>query len=133
MVLDDSRSPAVFSFGTFEVDVRAGELRKRGVKVRIQDQPLEILKLLLQHPGEVVSREDLRARLWQADTFVDFDNGLNTSINRLRDALGDTAANPRFIETLPRRGYRFIAPVTTDRPVGEVHAPVSAPAARRPI
>ena len=102
-----------FRFGTFEVDVRSGELRKQGLRVKIQEQPFQLLTLLLRRPGEVVSREELREQIWHSDTFIDFDNGLNTSINRLRDALGDSAANPRFIETLPRRGYRFIAPVST--------------------
>ena len=115
MVLDaSSASRAVIRFGTFEVDLRTGELRKRGIKVRIQEQPLQVLKALLRRPGDVVTREELRSQLWQSDTFVDFDNGLNTSINKLREALGDSADNPRFVETLPRRGYRFIAPVTGD-------------------
>src|SRR6266446_3582624 len=108
----EARSPGILRFGTFEVDVRAGELRKQGVRIKLQEQPFHVLTLLLQRPGEVVTREELRAQLWPSDTFVDFDNGLNTSINKLREALGDSADNPRFIETLPRRGYRFIAPVT---------------------
>ena len=115
MVLE-SRPATVFRFGTFEVDVRAGELRKQGVKVRIQGQPLHLLTVLMQRAGEVVTRDELRSQIWHSDTFVDFDNGLNTSINRLREALGDSADNPRFIETLPRRGYRFIAPITADNP-----------------
>lgn len=106
-----TRSPDVLRFGIFEVDVRAGELRKHGVKIKLQEQPFQILSALLQRPGELVSREEFRSRIWPADTFVDFDNSLNTSINKLREALGDSAESPRFIETLPRRGYRFIAPV----------------------
>jgi DNA-binding winged helix-turn-helix (wHTH) protein len=102
----------VLRFGVFEVEVRAGEVRKQGVRIKLQEQPFHVLTQLLKRPGEVVTREELRAQLWQSDTFVDFDNGLNTSINKLREALGDSADNPRFIETLPRRGYRFIAPVT---------------------
>ena len=102
-----------FAFGVYEVDVKSGELRKNGLKIRIQEQPFQILLMLLEHPGEVVTRDELRQRLWPADTFVDFDHGLNTAINKLREALGDSAANPRFIETLARRGYRFIAPVRT--------------------
>lgn len=98
-------------FGVFELDLRAGELRKHGVRTRLQDQPLLILQALLEHPGEVVTREELRSRIWPADTFVDFDHGLYSAMKRLRDALGDSADNPRFIETLSRRGYRFIAPV----------------------
>lgn len=98
-------------FGAFEADLRSGELRKHGLKIKLQDQPFHILALLLEHPGEVVTREELRQKLWLADTFVDFDVGLNTAIKRLRDALGDTAESPRYVETLPRRGYRFIAQV----------------------
>src|SRR6202171_2884391 len=109
----ETRSPDVLRFGSFEVDVRAGELRKHGVKIKLQEQPFQILLALLQRPGELVSREELRSRIWPADTFVDFDNSLNTSINKLREALGDSAESPRFIETLPRRGYRFIAPVSS--------------------
>lgn len=103
-------------FGIFEVDLQAGELRRQGFKVKLQDQPFQILVMLLELPGEVVAREDLQKRLWPADTFVDFDRGLNRAINRLRDALGDGTDSPRFIETLPRRGYRFIAPVETAGP-----------------
>ena len=114
----ETRSPAVLRFGTFEVDLCAGELRKQGVRIKLQEQPFHVLTALLLHPGKVVTREDLRAQLWSADTFVDFDNSLNTSINKLREALGDSAESPRFIETLPRRGYRFIAPVSSsDRKV----------------
>src|SRR5712672_3342199 len=102
----------IVRFGTFEVDVRAGELRKQGVRVKLQEQPFHVLTILLRWPGEVVTREELRNQNWSADTFVDFDNSLNTAVNKLREALGDSADNPRFIETLPRRGYRFIAPVT---------------------
>jgi len=108
----EARSSAILRFGVFEVDVRAGELRKQGVRIKLQEQPFHVLTVLLQRPREVVTREELRAQLWQSDTFVDFDNGLNTSINKLREALGDSADNARFIETLPRRGYRFIAPVS---------------------
>jgi len=106
------RSRSILRFGVFEVDVRAGELRKQGVRIKLQEQPFHVLTVLLQRPDEVVTREELRSENWPADTFVDFDNSLNTAINKLREALGDSADNPRFIETLPRRGYRFIAPVT---------------------
>ncbi len=102
-------------FGLFEVDLRAGELRKQGVKIKLQEQPLQILAMLLENPGQVVTREELRSRLWPADTFVDFDHGLNKAINKLREALGDSAENPRFIETLARRGYRFLAPLDGTR------------------
>src|SRR3979490_1890137 len=107
-----TRSPGILRFGVFEVDVRSGELRKQGVRIKMQEQPFHVLTVLLQRPGEVVTREELRSQNWPADTFVDFDNSLNTAINKLREALGDSADSPRFIETLPRRGYRFIAPVT---------------------
>ncbi|HXH48488.1 MAG TPA: winged helix-turn-helix domain-containing protein [Terriglobia bacterium] len=98
-------------FGTFEADLSSGELRREGLKVKIQELPFQVLVLLLERPGEVVTREDLRSRLWPADTFVDFEQGLNRAINKLREALDDDANNPRFVETLTRRGYRFIAPV----------------------
>jgi Tol biopolymer transport system component/DNA-binding winged helix-turn-helix (wHTH) protein len=101
----------VIRFGTFEVDVAAGELRRQGVKTRLQEQPLKVLLLLLSRPGDIVTREELRAQLWPADTFVDFEHSLNAAVKRLRDALGDSADNPRFIETIPRRGYRFLGPV----------------------
>jgi TolB-like protein/DNA-binding winged helix-turn-helix (wHTH) protein len=104
-------SPLV-RFGVFEVDRKTGDVRKQGLKIRLRGQPFDVLVLLLERPGDLVTREELREKLWPADTFVDFDHGLNTSVNRLREALGDSADNPRFIETLPRKGYRFIAPVT---------------------
>jgi len=107
----EARSPAILRFGVFEVELRSGELRKQGVRIKLQEQPFQVLTVLLQRPGEVVTREELRNQNWPADTFVDFDNSLNTAINKLRDALGDSAESPRFIETLPRRGYRFIASV----------------------
>jgi TolB-like protein/DNA-binding winged helix-turn-helix (wHTH) protein/tetratricopeptide (TPR) repeat protein len=100
-----------YRFGLFEVDSRTGELRKQGRQLRLRGRPFDILVLLLARGGDVISRDELRQQLWQADTFVDFDHGLNSAINRLREALGDSAENPRFIETLPRRGYRFIAPI----------------------
>ncbi len=98
-------------FGIYEAHLGTGELFKSGQKVRLQEQPFHVLVALLEGPGEVVTRDELQQKLWPSDTFVDFDHSLNTCINKLRDALGDTASNPRFIETLPRRGYRFIAPV----------------------
>src|SRR6266478_2862161 len=106
------RSRSILRFGVFEVEVRSGELRKQGVRIKLQEQPFHVLTVLLQRPGAVVTREELRNQNWPADTFVDFDNSLNTAINKLREALGDSADSPRFIETLPRRGYRFLAPVT---------------------
>jgi TolB-like protein/DNA-binding winged helix-turn-helix (wHTH) protein/Flp pilus assembly protein TadD len=98
-------------FGVFEVDLRSGELHKQGIKIKLHDQPFQVLAMLLEHPGQLVTREELHLKLWPANTFVDFDVGLNSAIKRLRDALGDSAEDPRFVETLPRRGYRFIAPV----------------------
>ena len=111
------RSSRLVRFGTFEVDLPAGELRKSGVKLKLTGQPFQVLAILLERPGEVVTREELQKRLWP-DTFVDVDHNLNTAINKIREVLGDSAESPRFVETLPRRGYRFIAPVegaqTTD-------------------
>src|ERR1700677_3905398 len=99
-------------FGVFEVDFRAGELRKKGIRIRLQGQPFLLLITLLKQQGEVVTREELRRPLWPEDPFVDFDHSRGTAINKLREVLGDSAANPRFVETLPRRGYRFIAPLS---------------------
>jgi TolB-like protein/DNA-binding winged helix-turn-helix (wHTH) protein/Flp pilus assembly protein TadD len=98
-------------FGVFELDLRAGELRKHGLRVRLQEQPIQLLAMLLEHPGEVVTREELRKKLWPADTFVDFDHGLNKAISKIREALSDSAGSPRFVETVARRGYRFLAEV----------------------
>ena len=103
----------VYRFGPFELDPRSAELRRNGVKLKIQEQPYHVLLQLLEHAGEIVSREELRTSIWPADTFVDFETGLNTVIKRLRETLGDSAGTPTFIETIPRRGYRFVAPVAT--------------------
>lgn len=103
-------------FGPFEADLRSGELRKHGVRLKLQDQPFQILALLLEHAGDVVTREELRRRLWPADTFVDFDTGLNSAVKKLRDVLADSADKPRYIETIPRRGYRFIASLVDTSP-----------------
>ena len=122
--------PSVIRFGAFEADLLSGELRKSGIRLKIQDRPFQILVILLEHPGLVVTREQLQKRLWPEDTFVDFEHGLNTAINKLRDALSDEADNPRFIETLPKRGYRFIAPVSgSAAPRAHLHAgpPANAP------
>src|SRR5271166_3270742 len=120
-------STRVLRFGAFELDVRAGELRKNGVKLRLQGQPLQVLEILLKGAGDLVTREDLRAQIWPVDTFVDFDHGLHNAIARLREVLGDSAEAPRFIETLPRRGYRFIAPVDVGDPPAPSTAAGSAP------
>jgi DNA-binding winged helix-turn-helix (wHTH) protein len=106
-----ARSNGTVRFGVFEVDVQARELRKRGMKVKLQQQPFELLLILLERPGEVVCREELRKRLWPADVYVDFDRSLNKAIVKLREALGDSPESPLYIETLPRVGYRFIGPV----------------------
>jgi DNA-binding winged helix-turn-helix (wHTH) protein/Tol biopolymer transport system component len=119
-------SPRIFRFSTFELNLHTGELRQRGQKVKLQEQPLQVLAALLERPGELVTREELRSKLWPADTFVDFDHSLNASIKRLRDALGESADAPVFIETLARRGYRFIAPVNDSSTSGVIEA-ISAP------
>lgn len=111
MATESTSRIRIVRFGTFEADLDARELRKSGVKIKLHGQPFELLAMLLERPSEVVLREDLRQRLWPTHTFVDFDHGVNTAVNRLREAMGDSAENPRFIETVPRRGYRFIAPV----------------------
>src|SRR3989304_4597918 len=102
-----ARPPRVIRFGV----LRAGELRKQGLKIKLQEQPFEVLVMLLEHPGEVVTREEIQQKLWPADIFLDFEHGINAAVKRLREALDDSADNPRFVETLARRGYRFIAPV----------------------
>jgi len=117
-------------FGTFELDLRAGELRKHGLRIRLQEQPFQVLAMLLEQPGEVVTRDELQKRLWQTDTFVDFDHGLNKAISKIREALGDSAESPRFVETVTRRGYRFLAEVkaadtasvTSPEPTSQPHS-----------
>jgi len=106
----------ILHFGVFEVDLKAGELRKHGLRLKLPEQPFQVLSVLLENPGEIVTREELRSRLWPGDTFVDFDHGLNNAVMRLREVLGDASENPRFVETIPRRGYRFIAPVAGSFP-----------------
>jgi len=122
--------PPIRAFGPFELDSRSGELRKCGLRVHLAEQPRRVLQLLLDHRGEVVTREEIRQRLWPADTFVDFDAGLSSVVRKLRDALGDSAEQPRFIETLPRRGYRFIAPITAPSATPLTAPAPSAPPAR---
>ncbi|MEY2537039.1 MAG: hypothetical protein QOG67_779, partial [Verrucomicrobiota bacterium] len=120
-----SRSPRPVQFGAFEVKLDTGELRKSGIRINLQGKPFQILQALLERPGEVVTREELQNRLWPGDSMVDFESGLNTAANRLRLALGDSAENPRFIETVARIGYRFVAAVT-ELPVQQVEAGVPA-------
>jgi DNA-binding winged helix-turn-helix (wHTH) protein len=134
--MSPNRTNGIFRFGVYEADPASGELRKAGIRLRVQEQPFRVLMMLVERPSEVVTREELRQKLWPADTFVDFDHSLNTVINKLREALNDSAANPRFIETLARRGYRFLAPVefvekhftptTVVAPVGIYSASASA-------
>src|SRR5438876_361944 len=121
---------AVARFGVFEVNFASGELRKRGIKIPIQAQPLESLRMLIERAGDVVTRRELRERLWPADTFVDFEHSLNSSVRMLRRALGDSSDNPRFVETLARRGYRFIAPV---QPTNESEPAIRIEAAEAPV
>ena len=123
-----SSSHQIFRFGSFEVNLQSGELRKRGVRIKLHGQPFEVLAMMLERPGQVVTREELRRRLWPTDTFVNFDHGVNTAINKLREALGDSADNPRFIETLPRRGYRLLVGMDglNRVPAAEAALPVAA-------
>ncbi len=129
---DSPASPSLLRFGVFEADLRTGELRKAGRKITIQEQPFKTLLALLEHPGQMVTREELRAKVWPADTFVDFDTGLNKAIRKIREALGDSADSPRFIETLPRRGYRFLTPVEVVGAVAAAAQPAKRRAARQP-
>src|SRR5712691_2093977 len=130
-----SSSPArkILRFAVFEVDLAAGELRKNGTRIRLQEQPFQILVHLLDRAGEVVTREELRQKLWPADTFVDFDHSLNTAINKLREALGDSASSPRYVETLARRGYRFLATVEGEANSLAAESAIVAPAAVAPV
>lgn len=127
-------TPSVVRFGIFEADLRSGELKRKGVKVKVQDLPFKALSLLLSRPNEVLNREEFRQALWPDNVFVDFDHGITTAINRLREALDDSASNPRFIETLERRGYRWIAPTQSVEPAFEISSeepPVSGSAPSR--
>src|SRR5271163_2596088 len=110
--MEPLRPTSVVRFGTYEVSLQSGEVRKAGLRIRVQQQPLKLLEILLEHPGEVITREELRSRVWPSESFGDFDQALNIAIGKLRSALSDSAENPRFIETLPKRGYRFIADVS---------------------
>ena len=114
-----SRNCDSVGFGAFNIDLDTGEVRRRGVKVKLQGQPFAVLALLLERPGELVTREELKERIWGAETYVDFDQGLNKAIKKIRAALGDSAEQPKYVETLPKRGYRFIAPLNSSHPESE--------------
>ncbi|WP_433983792.1 winged helix-turn-helix domain-containing protein [Tunturiibacter empetritectus] len=117
MISEQVETPSASYDSAFSRSIwKPASLRKKGLRIKLQDQPLHILRVLIERPGEIVSREELRHRLWQPDTFVDFDHSLNTAMMRLREVLGDSSENPRFIETVPRKGYRFVAPVHHVRP-----------------
>src|SRR5580693_756083 len=109
--MPDTPPATLYRFGVFEADPATGELRRKGVRVKLHSQPLQVLFMLLDRPGEMLTREEICRELWPDGTFVDYEHGVNSAVNRLREALGDKASNPRFIETLARRGYRFLAPV----------------------
>src|ERR1700720_3738348 len=123
---DTTQAPAVRRFGAFEVNLQSGELRKNGMRVRLSGQPFQILAVLVERPGELVTREELRFRLWPADTFVDFDHGLNNAVARIREVLDDSSDTPKYVETVPRRGYRFVAPVADVSPAATAKSPVNA-------
>jgi cholera toxin transcriptional activator len=125
---ESSSAGKIVRFGVFIADLSAGELHKNGVRVRLQEQPFQVLAYFLERPGEVVTRGDLRQKLWPADTFVDFDHSLNTAVNKVREALGDSASSPRYVETLARRGYRFLAPVERTDPSSPALEPISSTA-----
>src|SRR5215475_3787675 len=127
---DGIQSPRIYHFGAFTLDARTGELSHGGHLTPLRDQSLQLLLALVEQPGELLTREELTGRLWPAGTFVDFDRGLNKVVNHLRDALGDSAEQPRFIETLPRKGYRFIVRVTVDAAGAEI-APAPPASSRR--
>jgi DNA-binding winged helix-turn-helix (wHTH) protein len=110
--MEPVRHMSIVRFGTYEVSLHSGEVRKAGLRIKVQQQPMKLLEILLERPGEVVTREELRSRVWTNESFGDFDQAVNIAIAKLRSALGDSAENPRFIETLPKRGYRFIADVS---------------------
>jgi len=127
--MDRCRSRGVVRFGLFEADLHAGELRKGGTRIRLQEQPFQVLTVLLQHPGELITREELRSQVWPENTFVEFDHALNTAVKKIRVALSDDALTPRYIETIPKRGYRWIAPLQgTADPLPSNPLPESQPA-----
>jgi DNA-binding winged helix-turn-helix (wHTH) protein len=137
--MPEPRSDRRYRFGLFEADEATGELRRQGIRIKINAQPFQVLTLMLARPGELLTRDEIARSLWPEETFVDFDHGVHSAINRIREALGDSAANPRFVETLARRGYRFVAPVEQIGPppavpevaaihaIDEIAAPPPAP------
>lgn len=118
--------PSILRFGPYELDLGAEELRKNGIRIRLQDQPFQILRMLLENPGQVVQREEIQKRLWPNDTIVEFDHGINAAVRRLRDALHDSAGKPRYIETVARRGYRFIGQVNSGEQAGRIGTSATA-------
>src|SRR5215813_11386466 len=122
--MEPLRHTSVVRFGTYEVSLKSGEVRKAGIRIKVQQQPMKLLAILLERPGEVVTREELRGRVWPNESFGDFDQAVNVAVAKLRSALGDSAENPRYIETLPKRGYRFIAAVSV---VGDGGVPSANP------
>src|ERR1700756_5735853 len=124
--MEPVRHMAIVRFGTYEVSLQSGEMRKGGVRIKVQQQPMKLLEILLERPGEVVTREELRSRVWPNESFGDFDQAVNIAIAKLRSALGDSAEHPRYIETLPKRGYRFIADVSVVDADARIKRPESA-------
>jgi cholera toxin transcriptional activator len=129
----DSRQAGRYRFGVFEADAATGELRKQGIRIRVNVQPFQVLLMLLRRPGEVLTREEISRELWPGGTFVDYEHGVNSAVNRIREALGDSAKNPRFIETLARRGYRFVAPVQCIAGQPDSPSPLLTTAAEEPV
>jgi len=129
--MNGRRARGVVRFGVFEADLHAGELRKGGIRIRLQEQPFQVLTVLLEHPGELISREELRREVWPEDTFVEFDHALNTAVKKIRVALSDDAGTPRYIETIPKRGYRWIAPLHAARESARDSS--DSPAAAMPV
>src|SRR5713101_4720262 len=126
-----THAPPVRRFGPFDINLHSGELRKNGMRLRLSGQPFQVLAILIERPGEVITREELHSKLWPADTFVDFDHGLNNAVARIREVLDDSSDAPRYVETLPRRGYRFIGPVADVRSPPSLRQPRSRKPAPR--
>jgi DNA-binding winged helix-turn-helix (wHTH) protein len=132
--MPENSQPLLVRFAEYQADLRSGELLRQGQRLKLQEKPFQVLAALLARPGELVTREELRQSLWPADTFVDFEHGLNTAVNKVREALRDSASNPRFIETLPRRGYRFIGPIRDESaPALEMQPTASLPKQREEL